>query len=51
MEKIILGDWMTVSEYAIKQGITVQAVYKAIKEGRMHSRKLGKLTLVHIKED
>jgi predicted transcriptional regulator len=39
-------DWLTVREYAEKYGITVQAVYKAVREGRVNVQKRGHFTFV-----
>tara|TARA_R100000951_G_C2646658_1_gene182798 strand:- start:2768 stop:2908 length:141 start_codon:yes stop_codon:yes gene_type:complete len=41
-----LDGYMTVSEYAEKNEITVQAVYQKLKRGNLRSRKIGQLTLV-----
>lgn len=40
--------YKTVSEYAIAKGITVQAVYQAIKRGRLEFRKIGTFTFVKV---
>jgi hypothetical protein len=38
--------WITVSEYAKKQGISLAAAYKRVKEGRATAdRKFGKLVV------
>lgn len=38
--------WITVSEYAKKQGISLAAAYKRVKEGRATSeKKFGKLVI------
>jgi len=47
MSDIKLANWMTVKDYSVKKGITVDAVYKAIKRGKLPSRKLGTFTLVY----
>jgi len=38
--------WLTVKEYAERYGITVQAVYKAIRERRVNVQKRGHFTFV-----
>lgn len=38
--------FMPVKDYANQHNISVQAVYKMIKTGRIHSRKIGTYTLV-----
>jgi len=35
-----------VKEFAIEKGLTVQAVYQAIKRGALESKKIGTYTLV-----
>lgn len=40
--------YMTVKEYADKQQQTVQAIYKAIKDGRLEHKKIGTFTLVKV---
>jgi len=37
-----------VNEYAKDRGISVQAVYQAIKRGSLESRKIGSFTLVKV---
>ena len=41
-----LDGYMTVSEYAEKNNVTVQSVYQKIKRGNLRTRKIGQLTLV-----
>ena len=50
MDTIKIENWMTVNEYADKHEISVQAVYKAIKKGKLKTRKLGSLMLVYSKK-
>jgi predicted transcriptional regulator len=38
--------YMPVKDYALKKGITVQAVYKMIKENRVETKTIGTYTLV-----
>ena len=42
----IQKSFIPVRDYAIKHQITVQAVYKMIKTGRIQSTKIGTYTLV-----
>ena len=46
MESIIKGNWKPVSVYAKEKGITVQAVYMAIKQKRIDVKKEGNFTFV-----
>jgi hypothetical protein len=41
---------MSVKDYAIEKGQTVQAIYKQVKEGRVKSVKLGSVILI-VKEN
>lgn len=41
-----LEGFMTVSEYAKKHGVTVQAVYQKLGRGNLKSKKIGTLILV-----
>ena len=43
-----LKGYMPVKDYAEKEKLTVQAIYKAIREGRLESKKLGSYTLVKV---
>lgn len=38
--------YMTVKEYANIKQVSVQAIYKAIKAGKLRTKKIGHLTLV-----
>lgn len=38
--------YMTVKQYADLKGVSVQAVYKSIKIGKLRTKKIGHLTLV-----
>lgn len=38
--------YMTVTEYAKIKGITVQAVYQAVKRGKLEIKKIGSFILV-----
>jgi len=38
--------YMPVKDYATKKGVTVQAVYKMIREKRIETKKIGTYTLV-----
>lgn len=40
--------FMPVREYAEREGITVQAVYQAIKRGSIEVKKIGSFTLVAV---
>ena len=40
--------YMTVSDYATKKGITVQAVYQKIRRGNLGFKKIGTYTLVEM---
>lgn len=44
--EIIIGNWKPVKQYADERGITVQAVYMAIKQKRIDVKKVGKFTFV-----
>jgi len=46
METAKIDTYMTVAEYAKDKGITVQAVYQAVKKGKIEIKKLGSFTLV-----
>ena len=46
LDTINIEGWITVSEYALKRSITVQAVYKRIRKGQLHARRLKGLILV-----
>lgn len=46
LDTINIEGWMTVAEYAVKCDISVQAVYKRIRKGSLHARKLKGLILV-----
>lgn len=46
METIFKNGYMTVKDFAVKRGITVQAVYMGIKSGKYDSKKIGSLVLV-----
>jgi len=50
MEEIepLTKKFKTVQEYASMNFISVQAVYKRIKSGKLKARKLGKLTLIDL---
>jgi len=37
-----------VKEYAQEKGVSVQAIYQAIKSGKLKSKKIGSYTLVQI---
>jgi hypothetical protein len=37
-----------VKDYANEKGLTVQAVYQAIKRGKLKSKKIGSYTLVKV---
>jgi len=37
-----------VKDYANEKGLTVQAVYQAIKRGTLNSKKIGSYTLVEV---
>ena len=39
---------ISVKDYAVRENLTVQAVYKRIKENRLKSHKIG--TMVFVKE-
>lgn len=43
-----LKGYKPVKEYAEMKGQTVQAIYKAIKAGRIESKKVGTYTLVKV---
>lgn len=47
-ESSVLTKYMTVQEYAVDKGISVQAIYKKIKYGKLKTRKLGKLILIDL---
>ena len=34
---------ISVKDYSVREGLTVQAVYKRIKENRLKSHKIGKI--------
>ena len=42
--------YMTVSQYADIKQVSVQAIYKAIKAGKLRTKKIGHLTLVKSKD-
>lgn len=42
-----LQNWKPVKEYAELKDMTVQAVYQAIKRGKLESKKIGSYTLVY----
>ena len=46
METLFKNGYTTVKDYAEKKGVTVQAVYMAIKQKRIDSKKIGSLVLV-----
>ena len=46
METLIKNGYTTVKDYADRKGITPQAVYIAIKQKRLDSKKIGSLVLV-----
>lgn len=46
METLFKNGYTTVKDYAEKKGITVQAVYMAIKQKRIDYKKFGSLVLV-----
>jgi len=41
-----ISKYMPVKDYALKKGISVQAVYKMIKENRVETKTIGTYTLV-----
>lgn len=41
---------MPVKDYAIRQGVTIHAIYKAIERGKLRTKKLGNLTLVYVED-
>jgi len=43
---LISDKWMTIKDYAMKHCITVAAVHKRIKTGRLKAKKLGNLYIV-----
>jgi len=42
-----LENWKPVKEYAELKEMSVQAVYQAIKRGKLESKKIGSFTLVY----
>ena len=46
METIVKYGYEPVKQYADKKGISVQAVYQAIKKGKLDSKKIGSMILV-----
>lgn len=46
LETLFKNGYTTVRDYAEKKGITVQAVYMAIKQKRIDYKKFGSLVLV-----
>lgn len=42
---------MTVKQFAEKEGISVQAVYKQVRENRVKSVKIGKVILIEDERD
>jgi len=44
-----LGNWMTVKDYALKKGISVQAVYQGINRKTIDSKKIGTVVLIKVK--
>ena len=46
MEQVKGVSIMTVSDYAAKKDISVQAVYQKIKRGNLESKKIGKVVFV-----
>jgi hypothetical protein len=43
---LVSDKWMTIKDYATKKCITVAAVHKRIKTGRLKAKKLGNLYIV-----
>jgi len=41
-----IENWMTVKDYAVKRGVTIHAVYKAIERGKLTTRRIGSTILV-----
>ncbi len=48
IDEPLIKKFQTVQEYAVAKEITVQAVYKRIKSGKIKTRKVGTLTLIDI---
>ena len=48
MIKIGEKQYLTPSEYAIKEGVTIQTIYNWIKEGKLSTRKLMDKTLIQV---
>jgi len=46
LDVINIEGWMTVAEFAEKNEVSVQAVYKRIRKGTLHARTFKGLTLV-----
>lgn len=42
-----IKNWTPVKDYADKHSMTVQAVYQAVKRGKLESKKLGSYTLIY----
>ena len=43
---LVSDKWMTIKDYATKKCITVAAVHKRIKTGKLTAKKLGNLYIV-----
>ena len=48
IEQIPLAKFKTIKDYATEKGISVQAVYKRIKSGKLKSKKLGSYILIDL---
>ncbi len=48
--KIDISNLMTVRNYAVKEHVTVQYIYKLIKQGRMQSLLIDGVQFVNVKD-
>ena len=43
-----LKNWMTVKDYAVLKGISVQAVYQSVNRKTLDSKKIGTVVLIKV---
>lgn len=48
MKQIKLDEWVKISTYAKKEGLTVQAIYKQAKKGQVETIDIDGVTLVRL---